>query len=76
MQDETHHVFFEAASGLDFLETMERLRPWLEQNDVRPVEFKHTVTSCGSVELELIFKSRQEASLFEQAFCQPSLAEL
>jgi len=73
MQDETHQVFFEVASGLDFLETMERLRPWLERNEIRPVEFKHTVTSCGSVELELIFKSRQEASLFEQAFCQPSL---
>jgi NADH:ubiquinone oxidoreductase subunit B-like Fe-S oxidoreductase len=72
MQDEIHHVFLEAASGSVFLETMERLRPWLDENEIKPVEFKHTVTSCGSVELELIFKSREEARLFERAFCEPS----
>jgi len=29
MQDEIHHVFFAAASELDFLQTTEQLRPWL-----------------------------------------------
>jgi hypothetical protein len=68
----THHVFFEVASGLDFFETMERLRPWLEQNEIRPVEFKHTVTSCGSVELELISKTGSRRACSRGRFVSPA----
>ena len=70
MQLEEHHVFFEANTGLSLLETMRQLEPWLDRNEIRPVEFKHTVTPSGSIELQLTFKTRREASLFEQAFCQ------
>lgn len=69
MLREEHHVFFEARTGQSLLEAMDQLEPWLDRNDIRPVEFKHTVTSSGSVELQLTFRTRQEASLFERAFC-------
>jgi len=70
MLHEEHHVFFEARTGQSLLEAMEQLEPWLDRNDIRPLEFKHTVTPSGAVELVLTFRTRQEASLFEQAFCQ------
>lgn len=70
MQIEEHHVFFTASRGTSLLEAMEQLEPWLDGNDIRPLEFKHTLTPSGRVELQLTFKNRQEASLFEQAFCQ------
>jgi hypothetical protein len=66
---EEHHVFFEARTAQSLLEAMDLLEPWLDRNDIRPIEFKHTVTSSGSIELLLTFSTRQEASLFEQAFC-------
>lgn len=69
MLQEEHHVFFKARTGQSLLEATDQLEPWLDRNDIRPVEFKHTVTSSGSVELQLTFRTRQEASLFEQAFC-------
>ena len=69
MLQEEHHVFFEAPTGESLLSAMEQLEPWLDRNDIRPIEFKHTVTSSGSVELQLTFRTRQEASLFERAFC-------
>jgi hypothetical protein len=49
---------------------MQQLEPWLDHNDIRPIEFKHTVTATGGIELQLTFKTRREASLFEQAFCE------
>jgi hypothetical protein len=70
MPMEEHHVFFAARTGVSLLETMEQLEPWLDCNRIRPVEFKHMVTAAGSVELQLTFRSREEASLFERAFCQ------
>ena len=70
MLREEHHVFFEARTGQSLLDTMEQLEPWLDHNDIRPVEFKHTVTPSGAVEMLLTFRTRHEASLFEQAFCQ------
>jgi hypothetical protein len=48
---------------------MEQLEPWLNRNSIRPVEFKHMVTASGSIELQLTFRTREEASLFERAFC-------
>ncbi|MFZ2007675.1 MAG: hypothetical protein WB697_14080 [Stellaceae bacterium] len=69
MLQEEHHVFFEARTGQSLLDAMAQLEPWLDRNAIRPVEFKHTVTCSGSVELQLTFRTRQEASLFEQAFC-------
>ena len=66
---EEHHVFFAARSGLSLLETMEQLEPWLDRNRIRPVAFKHMVTPSGSIELQLTFGTREEASLFERAFC-------
>jgi hypothetical protein len=65
-----HHVFFTASTGMSLLETMEQLEPWLDRNNIRPVEFKHMVTRSGSIELQLTFRTREEASLFERAFCQ------
>jgi hypothetical protein len=73
MQMEEHHVFFTISTGATLLDAMEQLEPWLDSNDIRPIEFKHTVTPSGEIELQLTFKSRQEASLFEQAFCQVGL---
>jgi hypothetical protein len=72
MQTETdeHHVFFTASTGTTLLQTIEQLGPWLDDNDIRPLEFKHMVTPTGRVELQLTFKTRKEASLFEEAFCQ------
>jgi hypothetical protein len=70
MQMEEHHVFFEARTGLSLLETMEQLEPWLNHNSIRPIEFKHMVTASGAIELQLTFRTREEASLFERAFCQ------
>jgi hypothetical protein len=67
---EEHHVFFEASTGVSLLETMRQLEPWLDRNDIRPVEFKHTVTPSGSIELQLTFRTREEARLFERASCQ------
>ena len=67
---EEHHVFFAADSRMSLLETMEQLEPWLDRNNIRPVEFKHMVTPSGSVELQLTFRTREEAGLFERAFCQ------
>lgn len=69
MLREEHHVFFEAPTGQSLLDAMEQVEPWLDQNDIRPVEFRQTVTSSGSVELQLTFRTRHEASLFERAFC-------
>lgn len=66
---EEHHVFFESRTGQSLLEAMNQFEPWLDRNDIRPVAFKHTVASSGSVELQLTFRTRQEASLFERAFC-------
>jgi hypothetical protein len=57
-------------TGMSLLETMEQLEPWLDRNNIRPVEFKHMVTRSGSIELQLTFRTREEASLFERAFCQ------
>ena len=70
MPIENHHVFFEPTPGLSLPETMSQLRPWLERNDIRPIAFKYATTASGSIELQLTFKTRHEASLFEQAFCQ------
>ena len=75
MQSAEHHVFFEASTGMSLLEAMQQLKPWLDRNDIRPLEFKHTVTATGSIELQLTFKTRQEASLFEQAFHQVDPAQ-
>lgn len=49
---------------------MEQLEPWLNRDSIHPVEFKHMVTASGSIELQLIFRPREDASLFERAFCQ------
>jgi hypothetical protein len=73
VQSEEHHVFFEANTGASLLETIEHLEPWLDRNDIRPIEFKHTVTAAGGIELQLTFRTREEARLFEQAFCQVDL---
>lgn len=73
MEMEEHHVFFTISTGATLLDAMQQLEPWLNSNAIRPIEFRHTVTSSGEIELELTFKSRREASLFEQAFCQVSL---
>jgi hypothetical protein len=73
MQMEEHHVFFTISTGATLLDAMGQLEPWLNGNDIRPIEFKHTVTSSGAIELQLTFRSRHEASLFEQAFCRVSL---
>jgi hypothetical protein len=70
MLHEEHHVFLEARSGQSLLEAMDQLEPWLDRNEIRPVEVRHTVTPSGIIELQLTFRSRQEASLFEQAFCR------
>lgn len=74
MQSEEHHVFFTASTGTSLLDAMAQLEPWLDGNDIRPIETKHTVTPSGVVELQLTFKTRREASLFEEAFCQVELA--
>lgn len=73
MQTEEHHVFFTISTGATLLDAMHQLEPWLDSNDIRPIEFKHTVMRSGEIELQLTFKSRQEANLFEQAFCQVGL---
>jgi hypothetical protein len=73
MRTEEHHVFYTAETGTSLLEAMERLEPWLDGNDIRPIEFRHTVTSAGHIELQLTFKTRQEAHLFEKEFCQLNL---
>lgn len=75
MQTEEHHVFFAAATGTSLLETLEQLEPWFDSNDVRPVEFAHMVAPSGEVELQLTFKTRREARLFEQAFYQAGTAD-
>jgi hypothetical protein len=67
MRFEHHHVFF---TDISLPEAMQRLEPWLKRNEIRPTEFRHTVTPSGSVELQLTFGTRHEASLFEQAFCR------
>jgi hypothetical protein len=74
MLHEEHHVFLEARNSQSLLEAMDQLEPWLDRNDIRPVEVRHTVTPSGIIELQLTFRSRQEASLFEQAFCQVGTA--
>jgi hypothetical protein len=74
MSSEEHHVFFEVLNGHSLLQTMQRLGPWLDRNKVRPQEVRHTVTPSGAIELQLTFKTRREASLFEQAFCQVDAA--
>lgn len=73
MLNEEHHVFFEALDGQSLLQAMERLEPWLNGNNIRPVEVRHTVTAIGGIELQLTFRTRQEASLFEQAFCEADM---
>jgi hypothetical protein len=70
MSLENHHVFFETTPGLSLPEAMRQLRPWLERNDIRPIAFKHATTPSGSIELQLTFRTRHEAALFEQALCQ------
>jgi hypothetical protein len=70
MEEGEHHVFFEATTGLSLLEIMQQLEPWLDRNRIRPIEFKHTVTASGSIELQLTFRTREDASLFERAFCE------
>jgi hypothetical protein len=67
---ENHHVFFEPTPGLSLPETMRQVRPWLEQNGIEPIAFKHATTTSGAIELQFTFKTRREASLFEQAFCR------
>ncbi|HWB51576.1 MAG TPA: hypothetical protein VG651_20880 [Stellaceae bacterium] len=74
MQMEEHHVFFAAETGSSLLETMQQLTPWLDRNAIRPIEFKHMVTPSGSIELQLTFRTREEASRFERAFCQVEAA--
>jgi phage-related baseplate assembly protein len=74
MLQEEHHVFLEARNGQSLLDAMDQLEPWLDRNDIRPVGVRHTVTPSGLIELQLTFRSRQEASLFEQAFCQAGTA--
>jgi len=67
---ENHHVFFELTAGLSLPETMRQLRLWFEINDIRPIAFSDATNPSGSIELQLTFGTRHEASLFEQAFCQ------
>jgi hypothetical protein len=74
MPREEHHVFLEASGGQSLLEAMDQLEPWLDHNDIRPIELRHTVTPSGRIELQLTFRSRREASLFEQAFCEVGTA--
>jgi len=73
MHMEEHHVFFTISTGASLLDAMRQLQPWLDRNNIRPSEFKHTVMPSGAIELQLTFKSRHEASLFERAFCQVGL---
>jgi len=70
MLHEEHHVFFAAGTQLSLLEAMDRLKPWLDRNDIRPINFKHTVVPSGAIELQLTFSNRRDASLFEQAVCE------
>ena len=74
MHAEEHHVFFEARNGMSLFEAVRELEPWLDRNDIKPIDLRHTVTASGSIELQLTFKTRHEASLFEQAFCQAEVA--
>lgn len=67
---EEHHVFFEASTRRSLLKVMDRLAPWLDDNEIRPIHFKQTVAPSGAIELQMTFKNRQDAALFEQAFCQ------
>jgi len=73
MHVEEHHVFFEPKNGISLFEAVRELEPWLDHNDIKPIDLRHTVTASGSIELQLTFRTRYEASLFEQAFCQADL---
>jgi len=66
---EEHHVFFTAGTATSLREAMQQLEPWLDRNDIRPIGLTHTITPSGQVEVQLTFGTRQEASLFEHAFC-------
>lgn len=70
MGTEEHHVFFTASAGTSLLEAMEQLQPWLDQNEIKPIGFEHSITQSGQVEVQLTFGTRHEASLFERAFCE------
>jgi len=69
---ENHHVFFAVTPGVSLHQTMDQLRPWLERNEIQPRAFECMISPSGSIELQLTFESRHDASRFEQAFCQDS----
>jgi hypothetical protein len=69
MDTEEHHVFFTASVGTSLTQTMAQLGPWLAGNDIRLIGFRPTITPSGQVEVQLTFRTRHDASLFERAFC-------
>jgi len=73
MQMGEHHVFLWISTGATLLDAMQQLEPWLDSHHIRLLEFKHTVMPSSEIELQLTLKSRHEAKLFEQAFCQVGL---
>lgn len=65
----THHVFLEEPDEARFAQSMKALRAWLADNAVEPLGLEHVPTAAGTIIVELVFGSRDQARLFERTFC-------
>ena len=67
------HVRIRKLSAKPIGDLMNEMRDWLDSKKIEPIEFKaHLLDAGGCVELELSFRTQDEASLFERQFGLPN----
>jgi hypothetical protein len=49
-------------------DAMTNMRIWLDNHEIKPVEFKIAMTDVAGIAFDIRFQSEDEANLFQQAF--------
>ena len=67
MPSDPHLVSIEN-HGKSLADLMGELRSWLDSNGIAPMDFKHAIMKTGAIEVQMVFQTSDQASLFDQAF--------
>jgi len=63
----TYSICIETPVGTPLGDSINDIRPWLDRHNIEPVEFQ-SETESGVITLDIRFRSRDEARLFERDF--------
>ncbi len=63
----TYAIYIETPTGTQLGNAITGIRPWMDRHNIEPVEFKSDIKD-GLITLDIRFRSRDEARLFEADF--------